>query len=254
MFQLCFTHSKTVRRVHRVEGCWRVGNKKWPAIQTSLVITAHAHQLRCLRKGRGMAQCFADLDRDAPHGSASSNLVPFLMWPLDTWGPVNHFFFLNLPVQFPITFSLDHLTLHGQDTIACSAAISACEKAAQWEVALQLLGNTRATRQHGGDGGPTLGVGHSPVLPLFCSNQSKRWNKPKKNIFWDCSIAKCTLVCNYLLLNTVGNILKTDGRRMDSTAVRCKNESRGFWRTCASCARWMCLASPTQPPFQPVRS
>ena len=52
------------------------------------------------------------------------------------------FFFI---VQFPITFSLDHLTLHGQDTIACSAAISACEKAAQWEVALQLLGNTRAT-------------------------------------------------------------------------------------------------------------
>ena len=27
-----------------------------------------------------------------------------------------------------------------KDTIACSAAISACEKAAQWEVALQLLG------------------------------------------------------------------------------------------------------------------
>ena len=29
-----------------------------------------------------------------------------------------------------------------QDTIACSAAISACEKAARWEVALQSLGSS----------------------------------------------------------------------------------------------------------------
>ena len=50
-------------------------------------------------------------------------------------------------VSDPLESPLPSWTLGpAKDTIACSAAISACEKAAQWEVALQLLGLSEEMR------------------------------------------------------------------------------------------------------------